>query len=76
MWHAKFTHSYARRDITLKELTAFGGFKVLSSLYCHIFREGIVWRFSFDPLQFSVGKVPWKNIFPVCACEWYYYEVP
>lgn len=76
MRHAKFTPSYARHDITLKELTAFGGFKVLSSLYCHIFREGIVLGFSFDPLQFSGGKVPWKNIFPVRACERYYYEVP
>lgn len=61
MWHAKFPRCCAGSDITLKKLTAFGGFKVLSSLYCHVFKEGIVPGFSFDPLQFSVGKVPWKN---------------
>lgn len=61
-WRAKVPHW---SEGALKKLAVCWGFKALSSLYCHILNEGVALGFSFDPLQFSVGEVPWKNNQPV-----------
>lgn len=70
----------ARGGITLKKFTVFWGFKVLSSLCCHIFKEVIVLclfvcLFVCKPLQLSeLEECPEGQpaILLICASEQHY----